>query len=455
MLPEGAHLKRLRSKRVTVATGGDRGKGRHPLRLAVFTSIYPARVTTFFERDMRALIAAGIEVDIFAIAPLDPACWRYTLELLGPDVLPRDRVHHLGQLTAVRRFRPRPWEDARAFLWASARITAAAARHGVGPLAKTAYVLPKAWAWAREFEGRFDHVLGYWGNYAGTCAYLFHRLASPRVPFSLWLHAGTDLYFRQAYLREKVAHADRIITCCDFNRGFLQRTFPELGDSLTRKIHVCYHGLDLATFPFSLDRPAARLLSVGRLAHDKGFDDVVRAAHLLFQRGVPVQVELIGSGPEERRLRALVAALGVTDHVRFRGWLPFPEVRAAMCQATILVHPSTGLGDGLPNVIREAMAVGTPVIASAVAGIPEALDDGRCGVLVPPRNIPALADAIAFLLGDEARRRRLAELARRRCEEQFDMWRNGEQLAEMIRSTPSRAACSRPRVVAEPVPVSR
>ncbi len=118
-----------------------------------------------------------------------------------------------------------------------------------------------------------------------------------------------------------------------------------------------------------------------------------------------------------------------------------------MGEATVLVHPSDGLGDGLPNVLREAMALGTPVIASRIAGIPEALDYGRCGILVPPRDVGALADAIATLLGNAALRRTFAERARRRTEQQFDMWRNGARLAELLsatapspRAVPARAA---------------
>jgi glycosyltransferase involved in cell wall biosynthesis len=109
--------------------------------------------------------------------------------------------------------------------------------------------------------------------------------------------------------------------------------------------------------------------------------------------------------------------------------VPFREVRRAMQQATVLVQPSSGLGDGLPNVIREAMALGTPVVASRIAGIPEALDDGRCGVLVPTRDATALADGIQRLLADPVMRRSYADRARRRTEELFDMQRNGAQLA--------------------------
>jgi len=73
-----------------------------PLRLAVFTSTYPARVATFFERDMRALLEAGVAIDVFAVAPLDPRLWRYRLDILGEDILPRHRVHTSASWRAWR-----------------------------------------------------------------------------------------------------------------------------------------------------------------------------------------------------------------------------------------------------------------------------------------------------------------------------------------------------------------
>ena len=406
------------------------------MRLAVFTNKYPARVATFFERDLRALIAAGVHVEVFPIYPLDPGLWRYSLDLLGEDVLPRDRVHHVdlrGALARGNGSRPR---RAGTLLRDAVAVSAAALPYGPMALAKSLYVLPKAWAWAGQFAGRFDHILAYWGNYTATCAYAFHRLTNPDVPFSIWLHAGTDLYRQPVFLRQKLAWADRIITCCDFNRRYLAEHFPE---SSGDKVHVSYHGLDLAGFPFSTNgRPAQRVIAVGRFASEKGFDDLLRAVGLLAQRGTAPEVELVGDGPQAPQLRALADRLGIADRVRFRGWLPFRDVHAAMRAATILVHPSPGLGDGLPNVIREAMALGTPVIATRVAGIPEALDDGRCGVLVPPRAVDTLAEAIAQLLADAPRRRRLAELARRRTEDLFDLWANGARLATVLRNTPSR-----------------
>jgi len=418
------------------------------MRLAVFTAKYPARVATFFERDMRALIEAGIEVDVFSIYPLDAGQWRFALDILGENVLPRDRVHHStigGSLAGARRLPPNRLATLAAD---SAQILAAAARYGATPLAKTAYVLPKAWDWAGRFADRYDHVLAYWGNYAGTCAYAFHRLIDRPIPFSIWLHAGTDLYTTPVFLREKMLYADSIITCCEFNRRFMEEKYPEMADEIAARIHVCYHGLNLADFAFKPgDRPARRVLAVGRLARHKGYDYLLRAAHLLGEQGFDIEVDLVGDGPERRALAQLADQLGIGGSVHFRGWLPFDGVRKAMGEATILVHPSDGLGDGLPNVLREAMALGTPVIASDVAGIPEALDEGRCGTLVPPRDVNSLATAIRTLLTDSAMRTRFARLGRKRTEERFDLWQNGSRLASHLRSL-TRAA---PAVVRAPL----
>jgi glycosyltransferase involved in cell wall biosynthesis len=418
------------------------------MRLAVFTSKYPAEVATFFERDMRGLLDAGVTLEVFSIYPLDHRLWRYALDILSPAHLPRNRVHHrslrrsvLDALPAVGRHPARCAADA-------AAILRSAARFGPIGLAKTAYVLPKAWAWAARHGGRFDHVLAYWGNYAGTCAYAFHRLLPRPVPFSLWLHAGTDLYRTPIFMREKLAYADNIITCCDFNRRFLLQQYPDLTPPLGPRIRVCHHGLDLGDFPFVPDdRPPATVVAAGRFIPQKGFDDLLRAVHFAWRRGVAVLLELVGDGDQRKALEALTAELGLGDRVRFHGWLPFAEARRVISRATILVHPSPGLGDGLPNVVREAMALGTPVIASNVAGIPDALSDD-CGILVPPRDPAALAAAIEGMLANPAVRHRIATHARARVEARYELWRNGAALADLLRAT--RRGAGRPAAVWRP-----
>jgi len=404
------------------------------MRLAVFTSKYPAKIATFFERDMRALIETGVEIDVFAISPLDAAAWKHSLDLLGPKYLPRNRIHHLELRQALKLSRPVLRRRLGTAGRDATRILRAAAPYGPVRIAKTAYALPKAWAWAAQYAHRFDHVLGYWGNYAATAAYAFHRLATPSVPFSIWLHAGTDLYRAPVFMREKLTYADNVLTCCEFNQTYIVDRFGDV-PGIRNKLHVCHHGLNLAEFPHVLDgRAPNRLLAVGSLSTKKGFDYLIRAAALLVGRGTDVIVEIVGDGEERANLQALAADLGIAERVELRGYQPFAAVREAMNRATLLVHPSDGLGDGLPNVIREGMALGAPVVASDVAGIPDALRDG-CGVLVPPKNAAALADSLAMLLGDPAARRDIAVRARRRTEEKYDLWKNGAQLARLLENT--------------------
>lgn len=407
------------------------------MRLAVFTSKYPAQTATFFERDMRALSSAGVELDVFAITPPDEKLWRYVKgEQAG---VPRDRVNHLSFGRGLLGARSVLARQTRPALGTAGRALMSAARYGPVTFAKTAYVLPLAWAWsALQAEQRYDHVLGYWGNYAGTCAYMFHRLMRETVPFSLWLHAGVDLYERPAFMRQKLRYADNIVTCCEFNKGYIQRHFGAIVPGIGARVHVSHHGLDLAEFRYQPEnRPPHTILAVGRLVTKKGYDYLLRAAQVLQQRGVAFTIDLVGDGEERASLEKLAAQLGVRHRLNFRGWLTPAETRVAMTQGTILVHPSDGLGDGLPNVIREAMALGTPVVASDVAGIPDALADG-CGLLVPPKDVRALADALERLLGDAALRASIAARARERVEERYDLFRNGQRLAALLAASQRR-----------------
>jgi glycosyltransferase involved in cell wall biosynthesis len=315
-------------------------------------------------------------------------------------------------------------------------ISASAISSGVEPFVKTNYVFPKAWMWAQQYGADYDHVLAYWGNYTATCAYLFHRLLPSSIPFSLFLHAGIDLYLNRVFLREKLLAANNIITCSDFNRSFIQEHFLDIWSVLSNKLHVHYHGLDFNAFPLEPNHRASRkLVAVGRIDEWKGFEYLLHAMRELMHRGVDCELEFVGDGKEKSSLVKLAKVLQISQKVRFRGWVMPEEVPAIMSQATILVHPSSKLGDGVPNVIKEAMALGTPVVGSNIAGIPELLRGGELGVLVPPTNVTALADAIQNLLADRALRDKYAAAARKYAVENFDLWRNGAVLANVLRSS--------------------
>jgi glycosyltransferase involved in cell wall biosynthesis len=403
-----------------------------PLRLAVFTNQFPGYVSTFFARDMRALIEAGVEVDVFPLYPLDPALWAFVPDLLSEKVFPRERVHHLTLREALRTLDPRRLSGLPQFLRDVAAISFSAARYGPVVLGKTLYASLMAWAWSRTVEARYDHVLAYWGNYPGTSAYLFHRLTSRHLPFSLCIHAQIDLYETPAYLSQKLLYADNIVTICEYNRQFLQKHYTAIYDRIAGKLHINYRGLDLKEYPYrAAPRSPNRVLAVGRLSPEKGYDDLLRAMAELKRRGVDAELELVGEGPERAALGRLAQQLNIQGKVAFRGWLQPDGVRDAMLNATVLAQPSRI--EGLPTVVEEAIALGIPVVGSRVGGIPELLDYGRAGMLMEPGDIRALADSLQAMLGDAELRLTLAERARAQAERLLDMWENGVRFAQLLR----------------------
>lgn len=421
-----------------------------PVRVAIFTNQFPGRVSTFFARDVRALIEAGVEVDVFPLYPLTPEFWQYVPDLLSERELPRERVHHLRRRDVLRTLRPWRLLRATGFLRDTASVLASAVRFGPSAVAKSLYAAAMAWAWAQRTSERYDHVLAYWANYPGTSAWLFHRLTDAEVPFTLCVHAQIDLYETPVFLAEKLLAADDIVTVCEYNRQFMRTHYPAIYDRIAPRIDVNYRGLDLAEYPWHPDgRAPRRVLAVGRLSPEKAYDDLIRAIAELRRRGVEAELEIAGEGPEREALTRLVAELQLGDRVTFRGWLVPDEARRAMCEATVLAQ--TSHIEGLPTVVEEALALGIPVVGSRVGGIPELLDHGSCGSLVTPGDVPGIADALQALLADPALRRTFAERGRAHAEATLDMWRNGARWADRLRALSAPAPVAVP--AAAPVPV--
>lgn len=175
--------------------------------------------------------------------------------------------------------------------------------------------------------------------------------------------------------------------------------------------------------PVSLAPPSAPppgppvVASLGMLTEAKGAFDLVRAWNVA-SRGCPgARLVLAGTG-EMERIRALIEELGLTDSIELPGWIG-PDARTALLRrASVFVLASHA--EALPMAVLEAMAAGVPVVASRVGGVPWMLEEGEAGVLVPPRDIGALADALGTLMADPARRASLAVAGRERVACEFD-----------------------------------
>lgn len=175
------------------------------------------------------------------------------------------------------------------------------------------------------------------------------------------------------------------------------------------RVHVIANGIDLPDVLAVADATPPVGLLVANLRPVKAHGDLLDALALLEK---PPLVRLVGDGPERAALEARVAALGLADSVTFEGTVPDAGRLFTGVQFGLLTSHS----EGLPNVVLEAMAAGVPVVATAVGGVVELVEDGVTGLLVPPADPPALAAAIATMVEDPARRAAMGLAARERAE---------------------------------------
>ncbi len=225
----------------------------------------------------------------------------------------------------------------------------------------------------------------------------------------------------------------------DYNRAWLRERH---GGAATPILRI-YNGVDLDAYdvaPYSARPPV--ITGVGRLVEKKGFCYLVDAVARLRKDGAEVELDLVGAGPEEAALRAQVQDLGLERAVRFLGPLPQHRTREVVRGAAVLAAPCLvgvdGNRDGLPTVLIESMAVGTPVVTTPVTGIPEAVLDGQTGLLVPERDPATLADAVRRVLEDPELARDLVTNGRRHVEAAFDARRNTSELLALFRRVGAR-----------------
>jgi glycosyltransferase involved in cell wall biosynthesis len=201
------------------------------------------------------------------------------------------------------------------------------------------------------------------------------------------------------------------------------------------RCHVVYNAIDtddyarrlpLAEAKREIGAPPTGTLigAVGRLSPEKGFDLLVRSAVQLRRSGHEVHLWIAGDGDARADLARLIAELGAGDFVRLLGHVADPK----LFYEAMDIYALSSIREGLPNVVLEAMAMETPVVATRTAGVPMLVEDGHSGYLVEPGSEPALTRGLAQLIENSDRGRRLAAAARRRVEEQFSFARRMEKI---------------------------
>jgi glycosyltransferase involved in cell wall biosynthesis len=245
------------------------------------------------------------------------------------------------------------------------------------------------------------------------------------LPFSFTAHAKDIYTSNPEQLREKIKLARFVITCTEYNRKHLLA----LSHGGSTPIHRIYHGIDTGLFSSKSEIPQRagrphRILTVARLTAKKGLPTVFKALKLMHDRGISLNHTLIGDGDDRDKILALIKEIGLTQITRWLGTMPHHEVLEHYRKADLFVLgcevASNGDRDGIPNVLLEGMSMGVPVVVTDVSAIPELVDNGKTGLLVPPGQPERLAEAMQRLLTDSALRSRVIPAARKRVAEDFN-----------------------------------
>ncbi|MET0178925.1 MAG: glycosyltransferase family 4 protein [Novosphingobium sp.] len=395
-------------------------------RVAYLVNAYPKLSHSFIRTEIAALERRGFAVERFTVrrspgpftSEEDAAEAERTTPLL-------DR-NGLGLLAAAGRrliARPRGTAGALALALRSA---------GARGLVRACAYFAEAAALAEALERRkVRHVHVHFGTNPAAVARLAARMAP--VTYSFTAHGPDEFDAPVALdLRGKIADAGFVAGVSSFGRGQLMR-WADPGD--WDRIHVvrcgvapCFLAAE-AQSDSGLD--SSRLVCVARLDAQKGLPLLLSAAgrvaaHRRFT------LNLIGDGPGRGVIEDRIAALGLGGTIRLLGWRGPDEVREALIGARALVLPS--FAEGLPVVLMEALALGRPVIASAIAGVPE-LVDSRNGWLIPSGSVDALAQALNAVLATPAERLlAMGQVGRARVRADHDPDANAGRLAELLQA---------------------
>lgn len=354
------------------------------MRLAYLLNSYPMTSTTFIRREIAAIERAGTPVKRFAVR-------HWSERLVDPqDMSERNRTEYLltgqggrliGGLARHALFHPRSLGEA---LEATGEMQRAAEG---GLIRHSAYLAQAVRLKQRCAQLRIDHIHAHFSTNAAAVAMLCRRLGGPRYSFTV--HGPNELeQLAQNSVAEKVRHAAFVVAISAYCRD---RLLAHLPADLADRVRVVPCGIDLPDYPVTPNPMGGRFLSVGRLCPEKGQAEIPSAIAAAARDHPELSIVLVGDGESRAAVEREISATGTGGRVKLIGWRSNAEVRRRIGETRALVLPSHA--EGLPIAIMEAFAMGRPVIGTAVAGIPELVDQS-CGWLVTPGDTEGLAAAM-------------------------------------------------------------
>ncbi len=404
------------------------------MRIGYLVNQYPRTSHSFIRREIHALEGQGMQVLRFSLQPPDgelpSEADRQELERTRV-VLEAGFVRHAMAVAAAVLGRPA------ALVRALGLAVRLGWRSDRGLLRHFAYVAEACVLsrWLRR--AGVEHLHAHFGTNSAAVALLSHELGGPS--FSVTVH-GPDEFNRPEVLRlgEKIRHAAFAIAVSSFGRAQLYR-WARYEDWPKIQVVRCGVGKDLLNATPSPVPAEPRLVCVARLSPAKGHLLLVEAAARLAADGLAFEIVLAGDGPLRGEIESLVRRSGLEERVRLAGWMSADEVRTTILGSRALILPS--FSEGLPVAVVEALALGRPVITTAIAGIPELVEPGVTGWLVPAGSVDALARAMrAALQASPAQLEEMGRAGAALVARQHDAEQEARKLAALFRAAIGRAA---------------
>lgn len=396
------------------------------INVAYLNTEYPSLSHTFIEREIRALRRQGASVQPFSVRPacehgkLGPDHERAAREtvplLINPAALLLEAllVALLNPLGAVRG------------LAASQKLACPGLRSRLKHLA----YLAEAMRLVRQMCRRgLRHIHVHMANNGAAVALLATKV-NRSLSYSITIHGSAEFFHTDTWrLREKASGALFVRCISSFGRAQVMAwTPPEVWE----RTHVVHCGLDVRRYHRTThdDRPGLRLLTVGRLHPIKGYPLLLEACAELTSRGIDWTLDMVGDGPLRADLERLAHELKIEGRIRFSGPVGQDKIAEHFELANVMVMSS--FMEGIPVVLMEAMAMELPVVATAVGGVPELVEQGVSGELIPPASAPALVEALVRMARANGSLAPMRAAARRKVEREFDIRDSGREMFALL-----------------------
>jgi glycosyltransferase involved in cell wall biosynthesis len=278
-----------------------------------------------------------------------------------------------------------------------------------------------------------EHIHANWATHPALAAYVICILTG--IPYSFAAHSH-EIYMDRTMLGEKIRGSEFFLTISEYNRRLLTNLY---GPECAGKMHVVHCGVDTSLFkPRNTARTNERftILCVASLEIHKGQKYLIEACAELCRRGLDFRCLLVGEGEDRPLLERQIRELGLEQRVQLLGRQPRHWVLELMAEADVLTLQSimtpSGMSEGVPVSLMEAMASGVPVIASSIRGIPELVEHGRTGLLVSHSDAAALAEALMTIYTSPELARELAVRGREKVIREFDLTANTRAKQELF-----------------------